>query len=299
LQMMLDRGQSLDWFASREVALEALAASLAFYMFVAHMFTCDEPFLEPGLFKDRNFSVGLIFIFIVGVVLFATMALLPPFMQNLFGYPVLDVGFLLVPRGIGTLIAMITVGRLSGKVDTRLMILIGFALTSLALRQMAHFSLDTGSWDFVRTGVVQGLGVGLTYVPLTTISFATLSARFRNEGTALFNLMRNIGSSIGISAVVTYLAQRTQINHAAFADYITPFNLALRQAAEAGALSIASPQGLAAINGELTRQAATLAYLQDFRLMMFMTLAAIPFILLLQAPARRPERPDETPLAVE
>jgi DHA2 family multidrug resistance protein len=287
LQMMLDRGESLDWFASPEVITEAILAGMALYLFIAHMFTHQHPFIEPGLFKDRNFSVGLLFIFIVGVILLATMALLPPFMQNLMGYPVIDVGFLLAPRGVGTMIAMMAVGKLSGKVDVRHMIFLGLMLTSLSLWEMTLFNMDINGWDIVRTGITQGLGLGFIFVPLSTITFATLAPRYRNEGTALFSLMRNLGSSIGISAVITYLAQRTQANHAAFADYINPFNLALRQAVEAGAYNLTTPEGLAAINGEVTRQAATLAYLQDFRLMMWITLAAIPLIVLLRAPVKQ------------
>jgi len=287
LQMMLDRGESLDWFTNPEVVIEAMLAGLALFLFIAHMFTHEHPFIEPGLFKDRNFSVGLLFIFIVGVILLATMALLPPFMQGLLGYPVIDVGYLLAPRGVGTMIAMIAVGKLSGKVDVRHMIFLGLVLTSLSLWEMTLFDMDISGWDIVRTGITQGLGLGFIFVPLSTITFATLAPRYRNEGTALFSLMRNIGSSIGISVVMTYLAQRTQANHAALADYINPFNLALKRAVEAGAYDLTTPQGLAAINGEVTRQAATLAYLQDFRLMMWITAAAIPLIILLRASPKK------------
>lgn len=288
LQMMLDRGESLDWFASPEIVIEAVLAGLAFYLFLAHMFTHEHPFIEPGLFWDRNFSVGLLFIFIVGIILLATMALLPPFMQHLMGYPVIDVGLLLAPRGVGTMIAMITVGRLSGRVDARYMILLGLLLTSFSLWEMTRFTTDITGWDIVRTGITQGVGLGFIFVPLSTITFATLAPRYRNEGTALFSLMRNIGSSIGISVVITYLAQRTQINHAAFVDYLNPFSLALRQAVESGTYDLSTPQGLLALNGEVTRQAATLAYLQDFRLMMWITLIAIPLIALLRAPQHMP-----------
>ncbi|MBT9591826.1 MAG: DHA2 family efflux MFS transporter permease subunit [Thiobacillus sp.] len=287
MQMMLDRGQSLDWFANPEIVVEALLAGLALYLFVAHMFTHDHPFIEPGLFKDRNFSVGLVLIFIVGIILLATMALLPPFMQSLLGFPVIDVGYLLAPRGVGTMIAMMMVGKLSGRLDVRYMIFFGLILTSLSLWEMTLFNANIDGWDIVRTGVTQGFGLGFIFVPLSTITFASLAARYRNEGTALFSLMRNIGSSIGISVVMTYLAQRTQANHAAFADYINPFNLALRQAVEADAYNLTTPQGLAAINGEVTRQAAMLAYLQDFRLMMWITLIAIPLVVLLRAPVKQ------------
>ena len=287
LQMMLDRGESLDWFTSREIWIEAALAALAMYLFVAHIFTHEHPFIEPGLFGDRNFSVGLIFIFVVGVILLATMALLPPFMQNLMGYPIIDVGYLLAPRGVGTMIGMLTVGKLSGKVDARYEIFLGLVLTSLSLWEMTHFTADISGWDIVRTGITQGLGLGFIFVPLSTITFSTLAPHYRNEGTALFSLLRNIGSSIGISIVITYLSQRAQANHAALADYLNPFSFALRQATEAGAVDLSSAQGLAMLDAQVSRQAATLAYLQDFRLMMWIALAAIPLIVLLRAPAKK------------
>jgi DHA2 family multidrug resistance protein len=296
LQLMLDRGESRDWFASREVTIEAMVACLAIYLFVAHILTGKHPFIDPALFKNRNFSVGLLFIFIVGIMLLATMALLPPFMQNLMGYPALNVGYSLAPRGIGTMVAMMTVGKLSGKVDVRYKIFLGLLLLSFSLWEMTRFTADIGSWDIVRTGIIQGLGLGFIFVPLSTITFSTLAPHFRNDGTALFSLMRNIGSSIGISVVMTYLAQRTQANHADLAAFINPFSLPLRHAVEAGVYNLTSPRGLATINGEITRQASLLAYLQDFRLMMYVTLAAIPLVLLLRAPRKdKPSLADEAP----
>jgi MFS transporter, DHA2 family, multidrug resistance protein len=299
LQLMLDRGQSLDWFNSPEVVVEALLAGLCLYLFLAHMFTHDHPYIEPGLFKDRNFSIGLLFIFVVGIILLATMALLPPFMQNLMGYPVIDVGMLLAPRGVGTMIAMFTVGRLSGKVDVRYMILFGLLLTSFSLWEMTLFTTQISGWDIVLTGIVQGLGLGFLFVPLSTITFSTLAQHYRNEGTSLFSLMRNLGSSIGISWVVTLLARNIQANHAALSTYINPFSLALKRAVDAGAYDLNSVQGLAALNGEISRQAATLAYLQDFHFMMLITLVAMPFVLLLRAPVKRSESPDAAAAALE
>ncbi len=292
LQMMLDRGESLDWFASREVLIEGVLAGLSFYLFVAHIYTDKHPFIEPGLFKDRNFTLGLLSIFIVGIILLATLALMPPFMQSLMGYPVIDVGYLLAPRGVGTMFAMFMVGKLSGKIDARYTIIFGLMLTIASLWEMTIFNTNITGWDIVHNGILQGLGLGFIFVPLSTITFSTLARHYRNEGTALFSLMRNIGSSIGISVVITKLSQNTQANHAAFADYITPFSLPLRQAADAGIYNLNTPQGLMAINGEVTRQAATLAYLQDFRLMMWVTLCAVPLILLLRNPARQPSPVD-------
>lgn len=288
LQMMLDRGESLDWFASPEVVIETLLAALALYLFVAHMLTHEQPFIEPGMFRDRNFSVGLVFIFIVGIILLATMALLPPFLQNLMGYPVIDVGLVLAPRGLGTMTAMVLVGRLAGRVDPRRLIVLGLGLTSLSLWQMTHFNTNISNWDLVRTGIIQGFGLGFIFVPLSTLAFATLPPRYRSDGTSLFSLMRNIGSSIGISIVISFLAQRTQANHAAFAAYIQPYSLPLQQAVQAGVYDLSSTQGLATLNATVTREAAVLAYLQDFRLMMWITLAAMPLVLLLRRPAGAP-----------
>lgn len=287
LQMMLDRGESLDWFHSPEIILEGMLAVTGFYLFLAHIFTTDKPFIDPLIFSDRNFGIGLIFIFIIGIILLATMALLPPFMQGLMGYPVLDVGNLLAPRGIGTMAAMITVGKLSGKVDPRKEIFLGLALTVFSLWQMTHYTVDSTPFQIVSVGMIQGFGLGFIFVPLSAISFATLQPKYRNEATSLFSLLRNIGSSIGISIVISYLAQRTQINHAAFAEYITPFNLALNEGIQQGVFDLKTPQGLIAINNQVNIQALTLAYLQDFRLMMWVTMAAIPLVFLLKAPPKK------------
>lgn len=287
LQLMLDRGHSLGWFDSAEVVTEALVAGLAGYLFLAHMCTHPQPFIEPGLFVDRNFAAGLLLIFIIGVMLLATMALLPPFMQHLMGYPVIDVGLLLAPRGVGTMFSMMVAGRLAGRLDGRLLILTGLLLTSASLWQMTFFTIEVGPGAIVASGVLQGLGLGLIFAPLSNISFATLAPRYRNEGTAMYSLVRSIGSSIGISLVITYLAQQTQVNHAMLSGHIDPLRLPVQQAVQLGAVQLGTPAGLMAIDGEVTRQAATLAYLQDFRLMMWITLCAIPLILLLR-PIRRP-----------
>ena len=289
LQLMLDRGQSQDWFTSGEIIIESVLSALFLYLFVVHMLTHRRPFLEPGLFRDRNFSIGLVFIFVVGIILLATLALLPPFLQNLMGYPVVTTGFVLAPRGVGTMIAMLLVGRLSGKVDPRAMILAGLCLTAVSLWEMSQFTLQVDAWSIVRTGVTQGLGLGFIFVPLSTITFATLRPQWRNEGTAMFSLMRNIGSSIGISVMVTLLARNTQANHALLSDQLTPFNSALQAAGHAWAPDTLA--GMLALNSEVTRQAAAIAYLSDFRMMMWVTLLALPLLALLRKPSH--------PVAVE
>ncbi|MCL4184997.1 MAG: DHA2 family efflux MFS transporter permease subunit [Burkholderiaceae bacterium] len=282
LQMMLDRGGTLDWFASTEIVVEAVLAGTALYLFAVQMTTHERPFLEPALFRDRNFDVGLLLIFVVGMILLSTMALLPPFLQNLLGYPVFDVGLLLAPRGVGTAAAMLVIGRLSGSVDVRLQLLAGLALTAVSLWEMTYFSLDTSGWDVVRTGIVQGIGLGFLFVPLSAVSFSTLAPVLRNEATALYSLVRSLGMSISVSIVVTQLARATQAEHARLVEFLNPFSLPLRGAVESGAIDTTTPQGLALLNAEVTRQAAALAYVQDFRLMMWITIASAPLVLLLR-----------------
>jgi len=286
LQMLLDRGQSQNWFSSTEILLETFVFALSFYMFIVHMLTHDRPFINPKIFQDRNFNLGLVCVFIIGIILLATMALLPPFMQNLMGYPIVDIGFLLTPRGFGTMAGMMVVGKLSGKVDPRHMMLFGLAMMIISLLQMTHFTAESSQWDIINSGIIQGIGLGFVFVPLSTITFSSLQPEFRNDGTSLYSLIRNIGSSIGISVVMAYLAQRVQINHSAFSSFITPFNLPLNYLGERGIYDITTPTGLIAINSEVTRQASILAYLQDFRLMMWVSVAAIPLVLLLRAPTK-------------
>jgi len=210
LQMLLDRGESQDWFHSQEIVIETILAVGAMYMFIAHILSSRKPSIDPGIFADRNFRLSLVCIFVVGIILLATMALLPPYLQNLMGYPVINVGLVLAPRGFGTMAAMMIVGRLGQKLDGRYVILLGLLLISVSLYQMTLFTVEVTKFEIISTGILQGFGLGFTFVPLTTIAFATLASQYRTDGSALFSLMRNMGSSIGISVVMTYLTQHTQ-----------------------------------------------------------------------------------------
>ncbi len=287
LQLMVDRGQLLDWFSSREIISEAIVSGTAFYIFLVHTFSYPRPFLNPALFRDRNFVASNIFIFLVGVILFATLALLPPMLQNQLQYPVILTGLVTAPRGIGTLLGMIVVGRLATRVDVRLTIAGGLVLTACSLWQMTQFSLLMDIRPILISGLVQGVGLGLVWVPISTVAFTTLPAALRNEGAALFNLIRNIGSSVGISVVVFLLTQNTQRLHASLAEHITPYNTASNPASIAAHVDTATATGLARLNAMITDQAAMIAYIDDFQLMMVMTLVAIPFLLLIRG--SRPE----------
>jgi DHA2 family multidrug resistance protein len=287
LQLMLDRGEQKDWFGSTEIQVEAALAFLGFYLYAVHWFTGRRAFVDLALFKDRNFLASNVFIFVLGVVLFATMALLPPFLQNLMGYPVVTTGLLLAPRGVGTLIAMMLVGRLLARgADARLLAAIGMALTAYSLWQMSHWSASVPEAMIVTSGVIQGLGLGLVFVPISTVAYSTLPMAARTEAAGIFSLMRNIGSSVGISIVMTLLSRGTQVNHAELAARITPFDAAASHLG--AAMHLPQATALAALNGEITRQASAIAFLNDFWMMMIMTIAAIPLLLLLRPVKSRP-----------
>jgi len=275
--LLLDRGQLKDWFNSPEIWIFASVAAVSFYLFVVHMFTTSAaPFVSPGLFKDRNFLAGCVFIFIVGLVLFATLALLPPLLQGLLNYPVVLTGLVTAPRGVGTLAAMVVVSRLMGKIDTRLLIAAGFAVTAVSLWTMTGFYLQMDTSMVIWTGLAQGLGSGMVYVPLAAVAFATLAPAYRNEGTAFFSLIRNIGSSIGISVVTTMLTRNTQLMHSRLAEHVTPYLEPLHPAAST------TMQGIAMLNQRVTTQAAMIAYNNDFKMMMILSVCAMPFVALLR-----------------
>ncbi|MBX6322204.1 MAG: DHA2 family efflux MFS transporter permease subunit [Rhodospirillaceae bacterium] len=287
LQLMLDRGEQKDWFGSLEIVVECALAACCLWVFLVHTLTAREPFVTPRLFTDRNFVSSLVLIFVVGVILYATLALLPPLLQGLMGYPVITTGEVLMPRGIGTMLAMLAVGRLTGKVDARLMLLAGLTLMAVSLWEMTRYSLEMDWRPVVWVGVVQGIGMGLVFVPLSTVAFATLPSSHRTEAAAMFSLIRNIGGSIGISMVVSRLSENTQLFHERLAAVVTPYNQALMRPDVQRFWDIHTAAGLTALNDEVTRQAAMIAYLNDFKLMMLITMGAIPLLLLLHKPQRR------------
>lgn len=295
LQMMLDRGEQLDWFQAGEIIAEAVLAGLAFYLFLVHSVFSDKPFISPALFRDRNLVTGLVFNFMVGMVLLSTMALMVPFMQNLMNYPVVLAGEVMAPRGIGTMAAMLLVGRLGNRADPRILITVGIVLMALALYEMSLFTPDVSAWALIRTGLVQGVALGFTFAPATAITFATLDGALRNEGAAIANLVRNMGSAIGISLTTFMLIRLTTTNHAELATALTPFNEALTAPAIARVWDLHTVVGRALLDGEVTRQAQIIAYADDFRLLAGAMLLVLPLVLLV----RRPNAQAAAPVVVE
>ena len=298
-QMMLDRGEQLDWFGSTEIIIEAAIAVLAFYLFIVQTLTTWHPFVSPQLFKDRNFVTGLIFIFLIGIILLATLALMTPFVQNLMGYPVVTAGVVMAPRGVGTMLAMLVVGRLVGRVDARLLILAGLGLTAWSLWDMTGFTADVSQTTIMVTGFIQGAGLGFIFVPLSAVTFSTLPPALRTEATGLFSLMRNIGSAIGISVVTSLLISNTQVAHSGIVESVTPFNQLFRDPTVLQFWNPFTLSGRAMLDGEITRQATTIAYVDDFKLMMIVALLAVPMVLLLHKPSRQRAAGPTSPAIVE
>jgi MFS transporter, DHA2 family, multidrug resistance protein len=288
LQMLLDRGQQNDWFSSGETWTETLVMIIAFTYFIAHtaLSRPDKSFLDYRLLKNGNYVTGLLFIFIVGSVLFGSRALLPTMLETLFGYPVATTGLVIAPTSLGSMLAMLIAGRIMGRVDLRLLLFAGFSMTAVALWQMTRYSLDLSESDIIWPGVLQGIGTGLAFVPLSAAAFATLRPDMRAQGTAMFSLVRNIGASVGISLVQTVLERNTVSTHAALVERITYANPAWNNPGVAAAYDIARPSGAAALDAMITQQSAMIAYLNDFRLMLYLTLAVLPLVLLIKAPGR-------------
>lgn len=286
LQLMLDRGGEVDWFSSVEIWIELCLSITGFWVFAIHMASAEHPFIDPHIFLDRNFLTGLAFIFVMGVLILASMALLPPMLANIFGYPTVTTGVVMGPRGVGTMVAMLVVGRIMNRIDARILVLIGFLLTAQSLYTMASFSPEMDDKLILVSGVIQGLGMGMVFVPLSTVAFATLDARFRTDATALFSLVRNLGSSIGVSIVAMLLSRNVQVNHTELSAYINPYNPNLWAASPQAAAG--DPAALSRLDGMVNMQSQMISYNNDFKLLMVMTLAAIPFILLLRKPKAAP-----------
>ena len=283
-QLMLDRGETQDWFGSSEIIVEAVLAGLGFYLFVVHMMTADKPFITPAVFKDRNLSAGLLVMFAVGMVLLAVSALLAPWLQNLGGYPVETAGIVMAPRGVGTMAAMMIAGRLSNKVDARLLMAFGIVLLAWSLYRMTGWTPDVSETTMMVNTMLQGAGLGFVFIPLQVIAFATLDPALRTEGTALLSLLRNVGSAIGISITEALVTRNEQVEHSILSGFVTPLNRAFQGVASA--LSPVTAHGAQTLDAMINRQAEIIAYNNDWKLMMLMALPMLPLLLLMRGPKK-------------
>jgi DHA2 family multidrug resistance protein len=278
LQIMIDRGEELDWFGSGEICIEAIVAASAFYLFLVHTFTAKEPFVRPSLFRDRNFTAGMLFVAIVGLTYYASLALQPPFLQDLMNYPVVTAGFVMGPRGIGTMGAMLVAGRLIGPVDIRLLLSFGLGLTAWSFYAMTGWTQDISQMTIISIGVIQGIGLGFLFVPLSVVTLSTLSPELRAEGAGLYSLSRNIGSSVGISVVNALLTRNTQANHADIVQHVTAVNRIFDNPIIARFWNPLTAGGRAALDAMITQQAQIIAYIDDYKLLMLATIAVLPLL---------------------
>jgi DHA2 family multidrug resistance protein len=289
LQLMFDRGQHKDWFDSWEIIIECGLAISFLWVFFVHIRTTDNPLFPKELVGDRNFLMVLVFMILMGIMMIAISALLPPLLQNIYGYTVFDTGVLLAPRGVGIFITMIVANRLLGKIDLRYMVAFGYTVAAWSLWEMTGWTSSMGKSDIIIVGLVQGLGMGLTFMPMNVIAFSNIPPAFRTDGSGLMNLMRNVGASMGISLVTTMLARNIQVSHADLAQHVTPYNMpGVDPGATAERLGSVGEGLMRVIDGMVNREAAMIAYLDDFQMMAIVVLCFVPMAFLLKMPNMAP-----------
>ena len=292
LQMMLDRGQTVDWFSAREIVIEAVLAGLGMYLFLVHMMTAEKPFVPLAVFKDRNFAAAMAMMFCTGTIMMASSALLAPFLQNLAGYPVSTAGEAMAPRGFGTMAAMLIASRLGGKyVDQRKLMAFGLILLGATLYSMSTWTPDMSERQMVTTLVIQGFCMGFIFNPMTVVAFATLPARYRADAAAMQNLARNIGAAIGISITSFTLERSTQVTHADLAAHITPFNRLLQQHDALGRLlDPTQTHGAELLNQMIQRQSQIIGFSNDYRMMTLVVIPPLLLLLFMRRPGTVPPR---------
>jgi len=282
-QVMLDRGSGQDWFGSKEIWFEAAAAAVGLWVFIVQTLTSKHPFFHRDLAKDRNFVTTTIFGFFTGALLFSTSALLPSLMQNLLGFTVLQSGYASMPRGVGSLIAFLLVPLLLARFGPRPVLFTGLSISLLALWQMSRFDLMMTAQPIMISGLIQGMGTGLLFAPLTSLAYVTLAPVHRTEGTIVSTMARSLGSSAGISILQAGLIRQTAMAHQVLATHVVPGDPVFA-AAIPSVLSPASSTGIQLLNAEVTRQASMIAYDSVFGFMMLMVVGMVPLLLLLRPP---------------
>jgi len=281
LQLMLDRGQDQDWFSSREIITETILAGLGLYLFTVHLFSARQPLLRPTLFRDRNFLSGLILMFAVGTLLVSSLSLMTPWLQVMSDYPVQTAGMIMAPRGIGNFTAIMLSGRLATRTDPRYLAATGLVLLCASFYIMTGWTPAVSQRTIILTIVLQGFGLGLVFMSVQVLAFATLAQELRTEGAALFALLRNIGAAIGVSVTSTELARNTQALHEVIGASLTPFNRAL---AAVEAFNPHTPHGAAMLDQVVSRQASIIAYIDDYVLLICTTLPSVLLLLFMRRP---------------
>lgn len=296
-QFILDRGERQDWFSSPMIIVLALAGGAALWVFVVNSLTSRHPFVDPAIFRDRNYMSGMVLRILFGVLLFGSLVLIPPFLQNQGGYPLIDSGIIMAARGAGAMISALFVGRLLKLVDPRKVTAFGMTLAAYTMWQFSNFTEDVNLDTVLAINFAQGIALSCFIIPVNTIAFSTMAAELRDVGTAFYSLLNNMGRSLGIALFASYLARNTQATHAVLSERITPFNDGVRHSVIPQVWDPASLPGLQALNRMVTQQAELIAYIDDFRLLAVILLACLPVVLVMRNPhtARTPEEGDGRP----
>ena len=296
LQLLLDKGQEEDWFASDLMTALAAVAVVSLLVFLIHEWTTAEPVVDLRVFRIRTYSTGVFLMTTLGFVLYGSLVLLPILLQTLLGYPSLQAGMAMAPRGIGSFIGMPMVGLLIGRLDARKMVATGLLIGGITLIWLGRLNLSAGYWDFFWPQFVQGFALSLLFVPLTTITMDPIPRERMGNATSLFNLMRNIGGSIGIALTGTMLARQQQVHFVTLGTHVDPYNPVAQSMFDrlrGGFLAsgsdpvTASDRALAAMAGLVHRQASIVSFVEIFRLLGLMFLLLIPLVLLMKRPTGR------------
>ncbi len=295
LQFVLDKGQQEDWFGSDLIVTLALVAGAAIVGFIVWELVIRHPVVDLRALKERTFASGVTLMTVVGFVLYGSLVLLPEFLQVLLGYPALQAGIAMAPRGMGSFIGMPLVGMILSKVDARKMLAIGVFGTSFTLYQLAQLNLQAGYWDIFWPQFIQGLSLSMLFVPLTTVSMSPISREKMGNATSIFNLMRNLGGSMGIATATTLIARREQLHINQLGEHVTAYDSGTRQmlGQMQGALQAqgsdavsAAHRAQGAVFGLVERQATLLAYLDVFRTMGIVFLCVLPLLLIMRRAAK-------------
>ena len=281
MQVALDRGEQLGWLESPEIVAETILSIVGFYYFFAHSFTTKRPFIQFEIFKDRNFIGGCVFMAVMGLVLYSTMALASPYLQNVIGYPILTAGLLLATRGLGTFVAMMLVGRVMKYIEARTLIASGMLLMSASLYLMTGWTDQTGVPTIIIVSIAQGFGLGLVFVPLNMVAFLTLPNHLRTDGTSMLTLMRNVASSVGISVVTAKLTEGGREAYAIINENVTPFNKPMQMPDVAGIINMGTDAGRAMMDVMISAQAQIIAFSWDYQMVMIITLCAAPLAIMI------------------
>jgi DHA2 family multidrug resistance protein len=286
-QFIMDRGERLDWFSSPTIILLALVGAGALWVFIVNSLTSKIPFVDPVIFRDKNYMSGIVLRVLFGVMLFGSLVMIPPFLQNQGGYPLIDSGVIMAARGGGAMVSALFIGHLLKIIDPRKVIVFGMVLGAVSMWQFSNFTQDIPLSTVLMNNFVQGISLSCFIIPVNTIAFSTIAPEQRDVGTAFYSLLNNMGRSLGIALFASYLVRNTQATHSVLSDHITPFNDGVRHLGLPETWDLTSPSGLSALNRVVTQQAELIAYIDDFRLMAVILIIFIPVVLVMQNPLRK------------